>query len=568
MESLARLSDVEVSKFRVGQILLVVAPLTTLIVNPWTNYDPISLPKMLVLVTSAFTIFALLVANRVNFLSSTPRSLHMLVGSFCALMFSTLLFSGAPLTQQIWGSFGRNTGFLTYISLVVILLALVWVRNAEFYKRMSWYFVLTSLPMTAYCLVQIAGKDPIPWSEFNTFGTLGNINFLSAFLGMTSIGAFVYALDGTLKLSYRVLLCVLTICDLLIIYSTGSIQGPIIFVVGVFVYLFIQLLSLEKARATFLALFTVASMSGGFLLVLALQNMGPLAKLVYQPSVIFRGDYIHAGWEMTFQKPIFGVGMDSFGDWYREMRGEISTLRTGPDRVANTAHNIFLDISSNGGVLLGLSYLGIVLFALISGVRVLRSDSRKNSHFKVFFSVWVAYQVQALVSINQIGVGIWGWMLSGALIGMSLMLKEESQKSMTRDYRSRSRDFRGRPLRASHALIGFSGLAIGIVLAAIPVSADIRYRAASDRGDLTQMIEATSVLGSTEFHRELVLDFAMRNNYAVEVKEIADGLVSDYPRSFFGWRVLSVAAVSSEEERQKALEIARTLDPFNPDIRG
>jgi hypothetical protein len=384
---------------------------------------------------------------------------------------------------------------------------------------------------------------------------------------MTSIGLFGFALDKRTKFQIRLCLIVLAIIDLLIIYSTGSIQGPIIFVVGSAVLLFFTILNLKKFRLLAIVGFLSVSLASFYFLVQALGNSGPLAKIIYQPSVVFRGDYIHAGWKMTTQYPIFGIGMDSYGDWYRAARGQISTLRTGPDRVANTAHNIFLDISSNGGVLLGITFIALILFTLISALKILRSDLRNRTEFKIIFSVWSAYQIQALVSINQIGVGIWGWAFTGALIGMYYLQKESSSKISERPFGSQSKNFRGRHMKASHVLAGFLGLSIGLVSAAIPLSADVKYRAASDKGNLSEMRKATNAIGSTEFHRELVLDFAMRNNLGPEVKEIAQELVQKYPRSFFGWRVLSVAALSTDEERLRALNVARQLDPFNPDLR-
>jgi hypothetical protein len=383
---------------------------------------------------------------------------------------------------------------------------------------------------------------------------------------MTSIGAFAFVLSGAESPFKRVLLAILGITDLLIIYSTGSIQGPIIFAVGVAVLVFIRILDLSKFKRLSISMFSLISISIGYFVVISLQNQGPLARIIYQPSVNFRADYIHAGFEMTISKPLFGVGMDSFGDWYREMRGELSTLRTGPDRIANTAHNIFLDISSNGGIILGLTYLILVIIALISGIQVLKSTNRRNLEFKVIFSVWIAYQVQALVSINQIGVGIWGWIFTGSLIGMASMLSDVPQREFEKTFKAKSREMRGRPMSASNILVGTLGLGIGLTLSAIPLNADMKYRTASERGDLVQLIAASKSLGSTQFHRELALDFAIRNNRVVEVKEIAAGLVSEYPRNFFGWRVLSVASASSQTERIKALQIVRALDPYNPNL--
>jgi hypothetical protein len=383
---------------------------------------------------------------------------------------------------------------------------------------------------------------------------------------MTSIGALAFASSGAERPFKRISLGILGITDLLIIYSTGSIQGPIIFAVGVGVLVFIRILDVSKFRRLGISIFSIISISVSYFVAISLQNQGPLARIIYQPSVNFRADYIHAGFEMTISKPLFGVGMDSYGDWYREMRGELSTLRTGPDRIANTAHNIFLDISSNGGIILGITYLFLVFTALISGIQVLKSANRKNLEFKIIFAVWIAYQVQALVSINQIGVGIWGWIFTGSLIGMSSLLKDAPQKDSEKTFKAKSRELRGRPMSASNILVGALGLGIGLTLSAIPLNADMKYRAGSNRGDLKQLVAASKSLGSTQFHRELALDFAMRNNRVVEVKEIATSLVNDYPRNFFGWRVLSVASASSEVERNSALRIVRALDPYNPDI--
>jgi O-antigen ligase len=522
---------------------------------------------MLVLATGSFSMLGIMLLNSNSVAFGTPRIILWLAGLFNVFMLSTILFSGAPLNQQFWGSFGRNTGFLTYFSLMILVVALIWLRSWFFYKKLALILVLTSIPMTAYCLVQIAGKDPIPWSEFNTFGTLGNINFLSAFLGMTSIGALAFALNREEKGLKRIFLVALALLDLIIIYSTGSIQGPIIFAVGIAVLLFIFILDFQKLKMLFLSGFSLMSFAASYFVVIALQNKGPLASIIYQPSVNFRADYIHAGFEMTLLKPLFGVGMDSYGDWYREARGELSTLRTGPDRVANTAHNIFLDISSNGGILLGATYLSLVLIALFSGIKVLRTSNRQILEFKVIFSVWIAYQVQSLVSINQIGVGIWGWAFTGALIGMAILAKEAEQKDAGKTFSARSKELRGRPMSASNVLAGALGLAIGFTLSVIPLNADMKYREGSDRGNLGQLFAASKSLGATQFHRELVLDFALRNDRVAEVKEIASGLVDEYPRNFFGWKVLSVASASSDAERGSALQILRKLDPFNPDLR-
>ena len=109
----------------------------------------------------------------------------------------------------------------------------------------------------------------------------------------------------------------------------------------------------------------------------------------------------------------------------------ISTLRTGPDRTANTAHNIFLDISSNGGIPLITGYLLIVLIAFSFGIKSIRSNP--TPHNIALFTSWIGFLIFSTISINQVGVGIWGWLFTGLLIGKSKFNKIEttSAKKMT-----------------------------------------------------------------------------------------------------------------------------------------
>jgi hypothetical protein len=557
-----------VATHRMYQILLLSAPAITLGINPWTGYDPISLPKMLILSSFAFALGFILLSRGREVYKKLPRNIWLVFLSFFLWLIISMFFSGAPIHQQFWGSFGRNTGLLTYLSLLTILISTAILRSRDYYAGLTKALVGTALPMTAYCLVQMAGKDPIGWSEYATFGTLGNVNFLSAFFGMTSIACLTLASHKRFKTTTRLFLFLLGFFDIYIAYSTGSIQGVVIFAAGLFSLVLIRLRYYKtKLQPLFLGVYFVILATSVGAGILGLLNRGPLAPILYQQSVIFRTDYIHAGWEMTLRKPLFGVGLDSYGDWYREARGEISTVRTGVDRIANSAHNIFLDVSSNGGVVLGISFLAIVLIAGISAIRFIKSESQFDPYFAAIASVWFAYQIQALVSINQIGVGVWGWLLSGALIGYGQLSRKASQQEDSASRKPVSKkSYRGAQLSARDSVAAISGFALGLLIAAPPVSADIGYRAANLTGDIAQITTEVNKLGGTQFHKELALDFAMRNNREAEVGPLAKALVLEYPRSFFGWRVLSVLTASTPEERERALIRARALDPFNPEL--
>ena len=548
---------------RIYWAIIFVGPAVSLAVSPSQSFDPINLVKLIILATSGFVIFGLFLSSTTNLVSRISKFFWIYCGLFILAMASTFLFSGAPKGQQFWGSFGRNTGLLTYLSLLFILIGTALLQKAHLYRAVINSLVLTSIPVLIYCLIQIAGLDPIGWSLMDTFATFGNTNFLSAFLGISALASLILAFDKTKIIGVRIGLICLVLLSAFIILDTGSIQGFMILVAGIGVagYLFVR----SGKKILILRIpYAILSFVGLFLAIVGVANKGPLASFIFQPSILYRADYWHAGWVMTFQHPIFGVGLDSYGDWYREVRGSISTLRTGPERTANTAHNIFLDLSSNGGLPLILSYLALIGFALTIGFRWIRKNKDFDPYFVAIFSCWVAYQIQALVSINQIGIGVWGWILNGALIGYGISATPEATKEVMRSVRNKTR--KTSTLPASSGALAILFAALGFALAYIPFNADAAYKSADKSRDLAIMMKSVELPGTTGWHLSQVLNAAVMNNFPTQAKILDTEMIKKYPRDLYGWKILYFLTSSTPEEKKLALAKLGELDPFNPDI--
>lgn len=238
--------------------------------------------------TMAFFLLGILLTELQFVKSKLDRSVAILISLFLIFMVSTILFSGAPLSQQFWGSFGRNTGFLTYLALVIILFSAYIFSDAELIKKLSWSIVLTAVPVTLYALIQIQGKDPIKWSELRAFATFGNINFLSAFLGIASVVGTIIAIKAKLKPINRLLLFVLILVDLAIVESTGSIQGLIIYVAGMGLFFLLYLLS-NKKFAILSIPYLAASITAIYFGVIGLVGKGPLASFLFSHPMLSAG---------------------------------------------------------------------------------------------------------------------------------------------------------------------------------------------------------------------------------------------------------------------------------------
>lgn len=546
---------------RLQALLLVLGPMTTLAISPFSNFDPINLAKMLIVSSVAFASLALILSIRREVFSRLPFGLWIASAFFVFWMLVVCVSGDAPFNQQFWGVFGRNNGFLAYFSLVVILVGVALVQSNGFYHKLVDVLILTAIPTTIYALIQIAGIDPISWSVMAPFATLGNINFSSAFFGLASLCATVMAFSPKKNLIIRLALMALALTDLLIILETGSIQGFMIYLAGVGIAGFFLVRSLTPLRSLQI-LYLLVGIIGFTLTALALKNIGPLARFVFGDTILFRFDYWYAGWAMTIRNPIFGVGLDSYGDWYRELRGEIATLRTVPDRITNTAHNIYLDISASGGLPLVFAYFVLLGYAARAAIRVIRRTHNFNPYFVAIFATWVAYLIQAAISINQIGVGIWGWLFTGALVGYEITTREGSLSPSRKSSMGASSQ-----LPASTALLGIVGFALGFFLAFIPFNADQAFKIALQSGDAQRQFTESQALGSTAYHMELALDSTIKTNNEPLALEIIDELLRRYPRDFMAWRVKQAFASATPQERSEAFERLKALDPYNPEIR-
>jgi hypothetical protein len=278
---------------------------------------------------------------------------------------------------------------------------------------------------------------------------------------------------------------------------------------------------------------------------------------------------MNAGIKMLFHNPLFGVGIDSYDDWYRAERGVISAFRTSFNRTANTAHNITLDLASGGGFPLLITYLILNLLVIISIWASYRKGLFKDPFYCAATCSWFAFQVQAQVSINQIGVGVWGWILSGIVIGYSKLQSGELEKSpQTYDFFQDLRNGSSKKLNtekfkisASSSLSGAVLMLIGFTLAFLPFQADIKARQAFNSGDLAKMLALSSNPSLSSFFLTQAAQIAVNNNFPNESKTLSDILISRYPRNFYAWTLRLQSSAYSLAEQSAAKTRIKELDP-------
>jgi hypothetical protein len=133
-----------------------------------------------------------------------------------------------------------------------------------------------------------------------------------------------------------------------------------------------------------------------------------------------RGFYWRAGIEMFLNQPIHGIGLDRFGAYFKEMRELQYPLNYGFNLTSTNAHNVYIQLFATGGLLVGLPYLALKIGIAVLGIRHLFFSIKNNFAFVGLFAGWLAFEAQSIISIDNIGLTIWGWILGGAILGISV----------------------------------------------------------------------------------------------------------------------------------------------------
>ena len=311
-------------------------------------------------------------------------------------------------------------------------------------------------------------------------------------------------------------------------------------------------------------------MVGAGFVVMGSLNKGPLAALLHKESVIYRGDYWRAGWNMTINHPIFGVGLDSYGDWYRRARTLEATVRRGPDVTSNSAHNVLLDLSSNGGFPLLFIYLVLIALVIRSAIRVLRRSTSFDGLFAGVLAVWAGYQAQSVISLNQLGLAMWGWTLSGLISGWDIYSSNtvESENLVPEKKKGKSaKNINQQVLAPTSVIAIFVGLVIGLVMAVPPLAASVNYKSARESGKVQILIDSAykNPLEATRMGEVAVI---LNDNKLVKesVKVITDA-AKEFPDYYGIWAVMAeLPGVPAEQVAQAKAQMKR-LDPLNPNLK-
>ena len=560
----------------IARVLGIGSALVALIVVTGTVTDPVNVTKLFALGGIAVGAFAVVLGFGVKELWSSSKALLVLVGLFLLASVNAIINSSGPLTQNIYGAYGRNTGFLTYLLLIFVVLSAAVLRETKSFTMLIYGLFVAGVANVIYCGWVVIFGDFVPWNNpyGNILGTFGNPNFIGAFLGLFAASLVAYSFKSGLHIAIRVLSVIIFGVSVIEIIDSSAIQGRVVVAAGLAIVGF-YLVRSKFTGALFQVGYVVVISIGGFFALLGALQIGPLTKYIYKTSVSLRGEYWQAGWNMGSDHPFTGVGFDTYGDWYRRARDTQALILPGPGVTTNAAHNVPFDVFAFGGWPLFISYLGILALSVIAIIKVTVRTRAYDPIFVTLTTAWVCYQLQSIISINQIGLAVWGWLFGGALIAYEIATRPTKDS----DASTNSTPPKGRRVVKkkqtetifSSTLIAGIGVVIGLLLASPPYSADAKWRSATTSRDAQLAEEALipSYLNPADSNKygnaSQIFEGSKLYDLAYKYAKIG---VEFNPDSFDAWRVLYLVSKSTPEEKALALENMKRLDPNNPNVLG
>ena len=566
---------------RIQRLPIYTAALTTIVVIP-ALLDPINLPKLWILSFGAGLSFAVFSSQILGIWKSPNNKALPLVS--LAFVFA-LLISSIASKQEVFrtlvGVWGRNNGALAYFALFVIFLSLATMSSDDTSKYLINALVLLGILFALYGWIQITDSDVIDWENPGNriILTLGNSDFASAFFALTAIGTLTKILQSDLQMWKRATLIISFLVQTYMTFKSDALQGFLALLLGSAILIGLWL---AYSNRTALKRFAVVWWANIFVIgalgITGLFGSGPLASFLNPNLRPLQDRYYFwvAALNMMKNNLFFGVGIDSYGDYYRKFRTiEGINFRDTPMTGTNNAHNTVMQIGATGGLILLFAYLGIIFFTGYRAIIALRKSDNKVLVSGIL-SIWIAFQMQSIVSIDQIGLVVWGWASAGCLVSLSYI--NPNGKVPKKSSRETNPSSVSKPKNKFKSLLILIGILPSILL--IPTI----QNEMSLRNQLTALLNSDNLVSLKSNGREVVRIASISNHpelrlqasdYLLKVglNENALALIKkntlEYPNSFDSW---NVTALIYEQLGEKSKAISyRTksveLDPLNSQIK-
>jgi hypothetical protein len=538
---------------KIARRVILAGILVTLIFTPWFNKDSMVIPKQFILaITAAYLLPRIITDIRLIIKSKIGKVLVLISTLTVVQMILVMIMSDAPLEQEIFGRSGRLLGFITHFSLLLVLIAATRLFEINNLQLINRGVSIVGIIVLTYAIFQSFGIDFFKWETRTNavVSTLGNPNYISAFAAIIALPALSYLSNKKNKTFYTVfIICIV----LFTIFRSESIQGYIALLVAFSTYALVYSWNASKKYFTLL----IGILTPGFIIVLiGTLGHGILSEFLYKVSVESRGDFWRSAFHGANENPFFGVGLDSFGDFYLKYRDQVAADHSFAE-FTDSAHNYILDYAVQGGYPLALLNILSILLVVFAFMQAQKNVKVFNNSYLAMFASWVAIQSTFLISPPSIPILFWNAIFSGAIIGVALRSKNPTQFNSP-VHKIKSLDF-------SDLLSSITMMAVFLLMFPL-FNVDKQFAQSLKNSDGNLGIKVVEKFPRSTARYTTVARLLLEsgeNKYALDVARSTLNFNKNTPAA---WGIIMVNPLAPYEERATAKQELLRLDPLNKEV--
>ncbi len=521
-----------------------------LAITPSISFEPNSLPKFLILVPLSLIASTFFIQRKMNIGLRFFRTPLILVIIYTLSSIASFLSSSQPNWKQLFGIQGRHLGLVTYLCFMIFFLFSIFYSSINLINTTINAIRISGMVSALLGIAQMLGLNLYQGNNLQyglNVGFLGNPNFQSALLGMSLVACISLLFDSTKN---KIYLCFQIMLSLVSLNGAKSTQGYALVVIGTFVIFVLQIYSRKLKKS--LVAFVITGLGLLSFSILGLLDKGPLSAYLYQGSIAYRGDYWRTAWRMISDNRLFGLGFDSYRDNYRLYRDVKATDRQGPDVIADSPHNTLLDAGVNGGVTLLIINVLLILFVAYKFIIYIKINRAQNSIVFGLFATWIAFLAQSFISMGNIAISLWGWVMSGLIIGLEINSKN------TLNIKIKTNESKTVPINKI-ILCTVSGM----LISGPYFLYDANFAKAYKTGNVKEIISKVQSWPSDGYKIAMIVEILSKNNFQIDALNLTKGSIEKHSEVYELWKAYFEIPDISEEEKNNILIKLRKLDPNN-----
>ncbi len=340
---------------------------------------------------------------------------------------ATSLVTGGNFYTGLTGDAGRFTGLTSLFALAIIA---VWAgqQNSEQWNRLFPYILIAVLAVDLLGFGQSLHLFVLP-GDGGIGSTLGNLDFLSAWMGTSTALFFAHrASNGWIQAGRLIMLALV----LVTLFRIGAKQGLFDFI------LLIPFLAIYKFRSKLLQIrlsqgFWTSIVSVLLIMWCEIIYLTPMANLSIpgiagDSNVNIRADFWFSGISMFFKNIFFGVGPDNYGYYYEQFRS-LNSVKTAESVITNDAHSAMVQTFATLGLVSVILFIVLMVYLVRAFVRLIaeRPESRRfHSILAVFTFIFLTNSLISPITLPNKAIF---WLISGYVITQGA-LRNSAERSV------------------------------------------------------------------------------------------------------------------------------------------